>query len=129
MIFLHFLSMHSLNLLFVHLSMEDYWCTQSFLHQVKMKWLGPNYFHPFMRGNDINKSNVPNMRVCFRHLVFIKVRIRLFVREFLILFSIFLRKGLGSTFALPIIKMSPSFPSTFLLQTSLYSFFLFPLFM
>eukprot|EP00030_Apusomonadida_sp_AF-17_P007641 a842310_27.p1 GENE.a842310_27~~a842310_27.p1 ORF type:complete len:776 (-),score=337.39 a842310_27:17-2320(-) len=37
-----------------------------FEHQVKVAWLGPQYLEPGHRGNSINKTNVPNIRLCFR---------------------------------------------------------------
>lgn len=37
-----------------------------FEHQVKVVWLGESYLEPGYRGNAINKTNVPNIRLCFR---------------------------------------------------------------
>lgn len=34
---------------------------------VKQRWLGPNFHLPRVMGNAIEKSNVPNIRVAFRH--------------------------------------------------------------
>lgn len=39
-------------------------------HRFKAKWLGPRYYLPFTQGNDINYSNIPNMRVLFREETF-----------------------------------------------------------
>eukprot|EP00026_Physarum_polycephalum_P002266 Phypoly_transcript_02272.p1 GENE.Phypoly_transcript_02272~~Phypoly_transcript_02272.p1 ORF type:complete len:845 (+),score=88.32 Phypoly_transcript_02272:103-2637(+) len=38
-----------------------------FEHSVKSYWLGPNYLDPGPEGNDIRKTNVPNIRIAFRH--------------------------------------------------------------
>eukprot|EP00741_Cyanophora_paradoxa_P009877 tig00001694_g9567.t1 len=38
-----------------------------FEHPVKACWLGPTYFLPGAAGNDIHKTNVPNIRIKFRH--------------------------------------------------------------
>eukprot|EP01114_Cavostelium_apophysatum_P013826 TRINITY_DN3441_c0_g1_i3.p1 TRINITY_DN3441_c0_g1~~TRINITY_DN3441_c0_g1_i3.p1 ORF type:complete len:1400 (-),score=428.10 TRINITY_DN3441_c0_g1_i3:135-4334(-) len=38
----------------------------SFEHSVKMKCLGPNYYRAGIAGNDIQKSNLPNVRIHFR---------------------------------------------------------------
>jgi adenosine deaminase len=38
-----------------------------FEHSVKSYWLGPEYREPGPAGNDIRKTNVPNIRVAFRH--------------------------------------------------------------
>ncbi|XP_052172872.1 probable AMP deaminase isoform X2 [Diospyros lotus] len=38
-----------------------------FLHQAKMHWLGGKYFRRGAEGNDIDKTNVPDMRISFRH--------------------------------------------------------------
>ena len=35
----------------------------------KLHWLGSNYYKKGPEGNDIHKTNVPNMRVEFRHEV------------------------------------------------------------
>lgn len=43
-------------------------CLQSgFEHEVKAYWLGEHYMEPGPNGNDIYKTNVPNIRVAFRH--------------------------------------------------------------
>jgi len=38
-----------------------------FEHAVKAHWLGPQYLQPGPHGNDINKSNVPDIRISYRH--------------------------------------------------------------
>ncbi|XP_076457570.1 AMP deaminase 2-like isoform X3 [Babylonia areolata] len=38
-----------------------------FPHQVKQHWLGPNYLHEGMGGNDITRSNVPDIRIAYRY--------------------------------------------------------------
>ena len=38
----------------------------SFEHCYKKVWLGEDYDKEGLVGNDINKSNVPNIRICFR---------------------------------------------------------------
>jgi len=40
-----------------------------FPHKVKMKqyWLGPNYTKDGVAGNDISRTNVPDIRVGYRH--------------------------------------------------------------
>ncbi len=35
--------------------------------QVKMHWVHENYWQPGPQGNDIHKTNVPNLRMRFRH--------------------------------------------------------------
>lgn len=41
---------------------------QSILYfQVKIHWLGPNYKEEGVLGNDIHRTNVPDIRVSFRH--------------------------------------------------------------
>ncbi|KAM0752234.1 AMP deaminase [Meredithblackwellia eburnea MCA 4105] len=43
-------------------------CLQSgFEMQVKRHWLGPNWFVPGVEGNEIHKSNVPDLRIEYRH--------------------------------------------------------------
>jgi AMP deaminase len=34
---------------------------------VKQYWLGPNYTKDGVAGNDITRTNVPDIRVCYRH--------------------------------------------------------------
>ncbi|KAL8963561.1 MAG: hypothetical protein Q9193_000184 [Seirophora villosa] len=42
--------------------------TQSgFEHELKQRWLGPNYHLPGVQGNNVAKTNVPNLREDFRH--------------------------------------------------------------
>ena len=42
--------------------------TQSgFEHELKQRWLGPNYHLPGVEGNNVAKSNVPNIREKFRY--------------------------------------------------------------
>ncbi|XP_036415167.1 AMP deaminase 2 isoform X2 [Colossoma macropomum] len=38
-----------------------------FSHKVKSYWLGPSYTHEGPEGNDIRRTNVPDIRVAFRH--------------------------------------------------------------
>ncbi|VDK75615.1 unnamed protein product [Litomosoides sigmodontis] len=38
-----------------------------FEHKVKVHWLGPNYEEEGVLGNDISRTNVPDIRVSFRH--------------------------------------------------------------
>ncbi|XP_021946617.1 AMP deaminase 2 isoform X10 [Folsomia candida] len=38
-----------------------------FNHKVKQYWLGPNYTKDGVAGNDISRTNVPDIRVCYRH--------------------------------------------------------------
>ncbi|KAH8974528.1 hypothetical protein BDL97_01G106700 [Sphagnum fallax] len=40
-----------------------------FFHQLKAHWVGKNYYKRGPEGNDIHKTNVPHMRVEFRHEV------------------------------------------------------------
>ena len=37
------------------------------LSQVKMHWVHENYWQPGPQGNDIQKTNVPNLRMRFRY--------------------------------------------------------------
>ena len=39
--------------------------------QVKMHWLGPNYTRDGSDGNDVSRTNVPDIRVQFRHETFV----------------------------------------------------------
>ncbi|XP_055526608.1 AMP deaminase 2 isoform X2 [Wyeomyia smithii] len=38
-----------------------------FSHKMKQHWLGPNYTREGVAGNDISRTNVPDIRVAFRH--------------------------------------------------------------
>jgi AMP deaminase len=38
-----------------------------FPHETKLHWLGPNYMEEGTQGNDITRTNVPDIRVAFRH--------------------------------------------------------------
>ena len=38
-----------------------------FEHELKRRWLGPDYHLPGVNGNNVAKSNVPNIREKFRH--------------------------------------------------------------
>ncbi|KAL8712420.1 MAG: hypothetical protein Q9220_003268 [cf. Caloplaca sp. 1 TL-2023] len=38
-----------------------------FEHELKQRWLGPNYNLPGVQGNNVAKTNVPNLREDFRH--------------------------------------------------------------
>ncbi|KAI5076446.1 hypothetical protein GOP47_0009040 [Adiantum capillus-veneris] len=40
-----------------------------FSHALKLHWIGTNYYKQGPEGNDVHKTNVPNMRVEFRHEV------------------------------------------------------------
>ena len=35
--------------------------------QVKSYWLGPDYYKEGQEGNDIRRTNVPDIRVAYRH--------------------------------------------------------------
>lgn len=37
------------------------------LLQVKQHWLGPSYLVPGMAGNDVTRSNLPDIRVAYRY--------------------------------------------------------------
>uniref|UniRef100_A0A7S1T255 AMP deaminase n=1 Tax=Tetraselmis chuii TaxID=63592 RepID=A0A7S1T255_9CHLO len=41
-----------------------------FPHPVKMHWVGGQYWRPGPEGNDMQKTNVPNLRIRFRHDVY-----------------------------------------------------------
>lgn len=43
-----------------------------FNHRTKSHWLGKNYYKRGPEGNDIHKTNVPHMRVEFRHQVWVQ---------------------------------------------------------
>ena len=32
-----------------------------------MHWLGPNYTRPGVSGNDVTRTNVPDIRIAYRH--------------------------------------------------------------
>ncbi|MDP2438593.1 MAG: hypothetical protein Q8P67_22860 [archaeon] len=38
-----------------------------FTHRTKTRWVGPSYFQEGLDGNDISFTNVPNIRVSYRH--------------------------------------------------------------
>ncbi|KAH8300602.1 hypothetical protein KR044_004988, partial [Drosophila immigrans] len=38
-----------------------------FPHNIKQQWLGPNYFEDGILGNDITRTNVPEIRVAYRY--------------------------------------------------------------
>lgn len=38
-----------------------------FTHKIKQNWLGPNYTKEGVAGNDISRTNVPDIRVAFRY--------------------------------------------------------------
>ncbi|KAK3882003.1 hypothetical protein Pcinc_013589 [Petrolisthes cinctipes] len=38
-----------------------------FEHEIKQFWIGPNYTRDGVAGNDIKRTNVPNIRVAYRH--------------------------------------------------------------
>ncbi len=37
-----------------------------FSHEVKQHWLGPNYTREGVAGNDMTRTNVPDIRVAYR---------------------------------------------------------------
>ncbi len=39
----------------------------SFPHEYKQYWLGPHYMEEGPEGNDIRRTNVPDVRVSYRH--------------------------------------------------------------
>ena len=39
---------------------------------MKKLWLGPNYLKEGVSGNDITRTNVPDIRVAFRHETFLE---------------------------------------------------------
>jgi len=41
--------------------------TSGFSHHVKQHWLGPNYTREGVAGNDMTRTNVPDIRVCYRY--------------------------------------------------------------
>uniref|UniRef100_A0AC34QH07 AMP deaminase n=1 Tax=Panagrolaimus sp. JU765 TaxID=591449 RepID=A0AC34QH07_9BILA len=49
-----------------------------FEHRVKIHWLGPNYREEGVLGNDVSRTNVPDIRVSFRHEALIDELINLF---------------------------------------------------
>eukprot|EP00096_Caligus_rogercresseyi_P012566 TRINITY_DN530_c0_g1_i2.p1 TRINITY_DN530_c0_g1~~TRINITY_DN530_c0_g1_i2.p1 ORF type:complete len:845 (-),score=181.23 TRINITY_DN530_c0_g1_i2:290-2824(-) len=40
--------------------------TSGFSHRMKQHWLGPNYTRPGIDGNDVTRTNVPDIRVAYR---------------------------------------------------------------
>ena len=38
-----------------------------FPHHAKQHWLGPNYQQPGVAGNDVKRTNIPNIRVAYRY--------------------------------------------------------------
>ena len=40
--------------------------TSGFSHQIKQYWLGPNYMREGVAGNDVTRTNVPDIRVAYR---------------------------------------------------------------
>ena len=50
-----------MDLLFTKLYIQYLFC------QVKQHWLGDNYLQGGHEGNDISKTNVPDIRASFRH--------------------------------------------------------------
>ena len=42
-------------------------CLQFTFFQVKQHWLGPNYTRNGTGGNDVTRTNVPDIRVAYRH--------------------------------------------------------------
>jgi len=41
--------------------------TSGYSHEVKQHWLGPNYRREGVAGNDMTRTNVPDIRVAYRH--------------------------------------------------------------
>ncbi|XP_055684611.1 AMP deaminase 2 isoform X4 [Lutzomyia longipalpis] len=41
-------------------------CMSGFPHKMKQHWLGPNYTQEGIAGNDVTRTNVPDIRVAFR---------------------------------------------------------------
>lgn len=41
--------------------------TSGFSHEVKQHWLGPHFWRPGTDGNDITRTNVPDIRVAYRY--------------------------------------------------------------
>ena len=51
-----------------HAHTHAHTCTHTHTHtQVKEHWLGVNYREEGPAGNDITRTNVPNIRVAYRH--------------------------------------------------------------
>lgn len=48
-----------------------------FEHSVKSYWLGPDYLLPGEAGNDIRKTNIPNIRAAFRYVTLISCALSL----------------------------------------------------
>ena len=42
--------------------------TSGFSHHVKQHWLGPNYTREGVAGNDMTRTNVPDIRVAYRYI-------------------------------------------------------------
>ncbi len=42
--------------------------TSGFSHHVKQHWLGPNYTREGVAGNDMTRTNVPDIRVSYRYI-------------------------------------------------------------
>ena len=40
--------------------------TSGFSPQIKQYWLGPNYIREGVAGNDVTRTNVPDIRVAYR---------------------------------------------------------------
>lgn len=49
-----------------------------FEHRVKIHWLGPNYREEGVLGNDVSRTNVPDIRISFRHETLIDELLNLF---------------------------------------------------
>lgn len=50
-------------------------CVQSgWEMEVKRHWLGPDWYRPGVEGNQIHKTNVPNLRVEYRHATLMEER-------------------------------------------------------
>lgn len=41
----------------------------NFTHKIKQEWIGSNYLTMGIEGNDVEKTNVPNLRIKFRNLM------------------------------------------------------------
>jgi AMP deaminase len=43
-----------------------------FSHKIKQHWIGRNYLKDGINANDINRTNIPDIRITFRHETFIE---------------------------------------------------------
>ena len=47
--------------------------TSGFSHEVKQHWLGLNYTREGNSGNDVKRTNVPDIRVAYRSVIFVTI--------------------------------------------------------